>query len=234
MSKIIQIKSLISQYKNSSAIAKNLLNMAIIKTSTYKNLVKTSKEKLDFTLDLINYHPIPWSNHTIEIAIGSNQGFCGNFNNNIKKIIQLKNCFIMGERAKKIFKHSGKAWDFDILIKHKFSNIRCFINSADIKEISVIDLKEFFTNNAAKKQDKLEEIDNHLTDELWYFAAKAFINYCNSLSLLSENKHRMITMKLAKDNTKSLIEELNIEYNKLRQQNITNEIILISSIFNNY
>jgi len=45
----------------------------------------------------------------------------------------------------------------------------------------------------------------------------------------SEHSARMVAMKNATDNASSLIQNLNLEYNKMRQSGITNELLEISS-----
>ena len=44
----------------------------------------------------------------------------------------------------------------------------------------------------------------------------------------SEQSARMVSMKNATDNAESLIKDLNLEYNKLRQGNITKELLDIA------
>ena len=45
----------------------------------------------------------------------------------------------------------------------------------------------------------------------------------------SEHSSRMVAMKNATDNAKQLIKDLTLEYNKLRQANITKELLEITS-----
>ena len=45
----------------------------------------------------------------------------------------------------------------------------------------------------------------------------------------SEHSARMVAMKNATDNAKELVKDLTLEYNKLRQSMITNELLEISS-----
>ena len=45
----------------------------------------------------------------------------------------------------------------------------------------------------------------------------------------SEHSARMVAMKNATDNAKQFIKDLTLEYNKLRQANITKELLEISS-----
>ncbi len=46
---------------------------------------------------------------------------------------------------------------------------------------------------------------------------------------VSEQIARMVAMKNATDNAKQLIKDLTLEYNKLRQANITKELLEITS-----
>ena len=45
----------------------------------------------------------------------------------------------------------------------------------------------------------------------------------------SEHSARMVAMKNATDNAKQLIKDLTLEYNKLRQSNITKELLEITT-----
>jgi F-type H+-transporting ATPase subunit gamma len=45
----------------------------------------------------------------------------------------------------------------------------------------------------------------------------------------SEHSARMVAMKNATDNAKQLIKDLTLEYNKLRQANITKELLEITT-----
>ena len=45
----------------------------------------------------------------------------------------------------------------------------------------------------------------------------------------SEHSSRMVAMKNATDNAKQLIKDLTLEYNKLRQANITKELLEITT-----
>ncbi|MDQ1237207.1 MAG: ATP synthase F1 subunit gamma [Wigglesworthia glossinidia] len=60
-----------------------------------------------------------------------------------------------------------------------------------------------------------------------YIESMVYQSYIENLS--SEQSARMIAMKSATDNSKNLIKELNILYNKTRQANITQELIEIIS-----
>ena len=53
-------------------------------------------------------------------------------------------------------------------------------------------------------------------------------------SVTSEHVSRMTAMRIATDNAEDLTEELTLEYNKLRQQSITNELLdIVGGSFGN-
>ena len=60
-----------------------------------------------------------------------------------------------------------------------------------------------------------------------------FLNFRVAQILLearaSEHSARMVAMKNATDNANQLVKHLTLEYNKLRQSNITKELLEISS-----
>ena len=57
-----------------------------------------------------------------------------------------------------------------------------------------------------------------------------YIVYQTQLSTrASEQSARMVAMKSATDNAKSLVKDLTLEYNKARQASITNEILEIAT-----
>jgi F-type H+-transporting ATPase subunit gamma len=75
-----------------------------------------------------------------------------------------------------------------------------------------------------------EEILNKLIPE--YIENMIFNAVLNSIA--SEHANRMISMKNATDNAKELESDLNLTYNKTRQENITNQIIeVVSGTFTN-
>ena len=55
-----------------------------------------------------------------------------------------------------------------------------------------------------------------------------YIYYVLLNAKASEQSARMVSMKNATDSAESLIEELTLEYNKLRQGNITKELLEIA------
>ena len=86
-----------------------------------------------------------------------------------------------------------------------------------------------------------EELTSSTSEMLFEPSAEAFLGYLLSHYLnifvyqvllnakASEQSARMVAMKNATDNAESLIKDLNLEYNKLRQGNITKELLEIVS-----
>ena len=64
-----------------------------------------------------------------------------------------------------------------------------------------------------------------------YIESKILTNLLNSS--VSEHASRRNAMENASDNASELLEKLTLQYNKARQENITNEIIEVVSAFNN-
>lgn len=89
------------------------------------------------------------------------------------------------------------------------------------------------------EQDQVEDSDN--TNFLLEPGAKALLNallplyFSNLITQMvlegkaSEQSARMVAMKAATENAKSLIGELTLEYNKARQTQITNELLEITT-----
>ncbi len=73
-----------------------------------------------------------------------------------------------------------------------------------------------------------EELIEDLVDHLVRMQIYHIVLEANA----SEHSARMVAMKTASDNAKELSENLNLEYNKARQANITKELIEITSVVN--
>jgi F-type H+-transporting ATPase subunit gamma len=81
---------------------------------------------------------------------------------------------------------------------------------------------------AARKESKFEPSPEAV---LGYLLSH-YLNFCVYEALLnaraSEQSARMVSMKNASDNAEKLIDDLTLEYNKLRQGNITKELLEIA------
>jgi F-type H+-transporting ATPase subunit gamma len=80
--------------------------------------------------------------------------------------------------------------------------------------------------------DTTEYVFEPSPEETLSFLFEVYLNVLIYRVLLeakaSEQSARMVAMKNATDSAADLIEELTLEYNKLRQGNITNELLEIS------
>ena len=76
-----------------------------------------------------------------------------------------------------------------------------------------------------KYGDNYDEIINYLIEEYLYYTL--FIKIFDSR--IAEESARRLAMENATKNADELIDDLNLEYNKIRQSNITSEINEVSS-----
>jgi F-type H+-transporting ATPase subunit gamma len=104
-----------------------------------------------------------------------------------------------------------------------------------IGEIGALDADMGGHNNEAGKLQKseLEYVFEPNAGEVFSSLLPHYLNYQVYQYLLeakaSEHSARMVAMKSATDNAKQLIKDLTLEYNKLRQANITKELLEITS-----
>lgn len=102
-------------------------------------------------------------------------------------------------------------------------------------EISALDADMHGHNGDASKLQKseLEYLFEPSAGEVFSSLLPHYLNYQVYQFLLeakaSEHSARMVAMKSATDNAKQLIKDLTLEYNKLRQANITKELLEITS-----
>lgn len=104
-----------------------------------------------------------------------------------------------------------------------------------IGEINALDAGVHGHNGDAAKLQKseLEYLFEPTAGEVFSSLLPHYLNYQVFQYLLeakaSEHSARMVAMKSATDNAKQLIKDLTLEYNKLRQANITKELLEITS-----
>ncbi len=113
------------------------------------------------------------------------------------------------------------------LIYHHFKSIRTQILTHEaLLPIEIEDLEKEAKKSAPSDIEYILEPDKkdllaHLVPKV--LKAKLFAAHVDSVT--SEHAARMTAMQIATDNADDLIEELRLEYNKLRQQSITNELL---------
>lgn len=97
-----------------------------------------------------------------------------------------------------------------------------------LKEIGV-DNSLYTDNNTKKTTILLEPSSAHVTKELRNQIKNYLITATVLQNKIAEHAGRMIAMKNAKDNCTSFISKLTLQFNKLRQANITREISEITA-----
>ena len=133
---------------------------------------------------------------------------------------------------------SGKVDQVDVL----YTNfINTLAQKAEMRtllplgEISALEADMQGGNDEAAKLQKseLEYLFEPSAGEVFSNLLPHYLNYQVYQFLLeakaSEHSARMVAMKSATDNAKQLIKDLTLEYNKLRQANITKELLEITS-----
>jgi F-type H+-transporting ATPase subunit gamma len=104
-----------------------------------------------------------------------------------------------------------------------------------IGEVGALEADMSGDNNETAKLQKseLEYLFEPSAGEVFSNLLPHYLNYQVYQYLLeakaSEHSARMVAMKSATDNAKQLIKDLTLEYNKLRQANITKELLEITS-----
>jgi F-type H+-transporting ATPase subunit gamma len=103
-----------------------------------------------------------------------------------------------------------------------------------IGEVSALEADMSGDNESGKLQkSELEYLFEPSAGEVFSNLLPHYLNYQVYQYLLeakaSEHSARMVAMKSATDNAKQLIKDLTLEYNKLRQANITKELLEITS-----
>ena len=105
--------------------------------------------------------------------------------------------------------------------------------SAGSQEVKHIPLLPYTVKNDTPKRNFIvEPAPEKVMTELLERSLRAAFHEIIIDSLTSEYAARTIAMQLASENANDLLNELNITYNKLRQQNITNELLdIVGSSF---
>ena len=123
----------------------------------------------------------------------------------------------------------------------KFTNVSVFSNKLKTffiqkpHETIIVPFTQEGTHKTAKTDHKeeyyWEQSPNELLNQLTYQTVEAQIQYLLFQSLLAEHAARFISMDNATRNAQTLLEETQLQYNKLRQAKITKELTeLVSSM----
>jgi F-type H+-transporting ATPase subunit gamma len=113
------------------------------------------------------------------------------------------------------------------LIYHHFRSTRSQVLRQEILlPIDFSDLEEAATNKSANELDYILEPDKQtLLEQLVPKMLQLKLHTAHVDSVTSEHAARVTAMQIATDNADELIEELRLEFNKMRQQAITNELL---------
>ena len=112
-------------------------------------------------------------------------------------------------------------------------NSKLFLYKSPVKQCSfLLPIEQENTAEPLSKDDYLwEQSPNDLLDQLAYQTLEVQLHYLLFESLLAEHAARFISMDNATRNAQSLLEETQLQYNKLRQAKITKELTeLVSNI----
>jgi F-type H+-transporting ATPase subunit gamma len=113
------------------------------------------------------------------------------------------------------------------LIYHHYRGARSQVLRQEIfLPIDFSDLEKSAAEKNINELDYILEPDKHnLLEQLVPKVLQLKLHTAHVDSVTSEHAARMIAMQIATDNADELIEELRLEYNKMRQQAITNELL---------
>ena len=208
----------------------------------------------------INIYPLLKNNFCIYIFIGSSKGLCGNYNHEVKKkfiekindykksknkiiiigkklISSLKseilsNCILIEKFGQKEISKIieiilNESENFDLIKFHYINSKTLFERNFLIENLNcnfnlILDLKNISTGHFSN-----ESILNSYKKIYKYY----YINLILNNALLSEQGSRFISMDAAYRNSKKIIHEKELFYNKKRQSIITNSSLELNSSF---
>ncbi len=133
---------------------------------------------------------------------------------------------------------SGEVDQVDVLYTNFINTLaqkpdmRTLLPIGEISELEA-DMSGSNAESGKLKKSELEYLFEPNAGEVFSNLLPHYLNYQVYQYLLeakaSEHSARMVAMKSATDNAKQLIKDLTLEYNKLRQANITKELLEITS-----
>lgn len=113
----------------------------------------------------------------------------------------------------------------DVLYMHFISTSRQRFAREQLLPVSYNALSEQFDARKAAEPCLFEPDANAIFNSVLPLHLRAMMQEVFTESSASEQAARVIAMQTASDNAKELLDELNLEYNKLRQQSITTELL---------
>ena len=113
----------------------------------------------------------------------------------------------------------------DVLYMHFVSTSRQRFSREQLLPVSYESLAEQFDARKAAEPCLFEPDANAIFNSVLPLHLRAMMQEVFTESAASEQASRVMAMQTASDNAKELLDELNLEYNKLRQQSITTELL---------
>lgn len=221
------LKKKINKVKNISRITKSLKNISIIRVRSLQRKIHTISNHINIMKDFFFQNCFQNEHHnqyeTIHIFIFSDMGFVGNFNKHHYIYLNTypHKAYIIGNKGLDLSKKNDKNFEF---LGKLYSN-----NSKTLSHL--------FTN-------KYINIDIHLQEKIYKINSLFFFKYSDEnihknncwmayniekilLQVqLEDTKQRMqITMR-ALTNSEDLLEISQQQYNRMRQESITNDMII--------
>lgn len=224
----------------------------------FQKTINLSLNKLTEYIDYQKHFKLDPNGDTICIVITSDMGLCGGYNHNvIKKFLSLYDTsydnIVLGTKGISKLKYEKINIDNAIsnvsdtneleIAQDIFNRISDKMSNSKIRDIKIIytkyinpliqnvDVISVFENieNTKHHQVEIELEQKEVFDVIFkqYLTGIIYSSLVNSL--ISEHSYRRTAMDNANTNSKELIEKLNIQINKIRQANITQEISEIVS-----
>lgn len=113
----------------------------------------------------------------------------------------------------------------DVLYMHFVSTSRQRFAREQLLPVSYEAIAQQFDAKAAAQPCLFEPDANSIFNSVLPLHLRAMMQEVFTESAASEQAARVMAMQTASDNAKELLDELNLEYNKLRQQSITTELL---------
>lgn len=229
----------IENLSNYESELKNIFT--VVSSSINKKNEKTSKES-----------------QKLIIIVGSDKGLCGSFNSSLSNsfLKHEKNdhkIMVIGKKIKDLLKNKNIDYFLGNVNYNRISAItdEIFetIKKYDFSEVSILytESKNFFLQKTILKKiipvNLDNEKDSEMPDYIWPTSAEELyetlkeeyirfaIRKCLFESLFSEQAARFRSMDNANRSAENLLEDMKIQYSKLRQTKITGELNELSSHF---
>lgn len=236
MSNLKKIKDKIETIARCKVMCDSMYNLSSMKIMKLKKQQKEKKEELEYlggVLYYLNMKLIEKSKKKLSFVFFSDFGFCGEFNSYNMKSLESEPRTILPIGKKS---HSNMGFltsDFAIFkekTREKIENNKNFefiIKNFFNIENFTIHFNSFIQPNLSFKNINFSKNINKTIIEQVYL--NLFLEYVFILGNLHENYYRSLIMKNAVENSKEWQKDLTINLNKIRQNSITNEILLIIS-----